>query len=296
MATASAADPPSPIARGMCGNTSMSIVRSSSASSRNSIARMPATPCGCSSTERIRCSTPQRGTSSRTPSVASRITNLDRQRNRRRDRVPTVNHRVFAEQDHFAVGEAAAFTFRHRLPMRDQRADEFLRFPDFDFAGFDQRFDDGVEQRFGHAGGGRDAARVQRHVALLNAVGRERAQRREVLREADGRHDRREFARIRRTEQPMIDAHRRIAFERAADGADLHRHFEFADEVAALVLIPARQRRVAAGARRVRVRRGLDRAPVVAGRERDGVDAVHDAFVVRRGAVRIDASRDRSRG
>ncbi len=37
------------------------------------------------------------------------------------------------------------------------------------------------------------------------------------------------------------------------------------------------------------MRAGLDRAPVVAGGDRDRVDAVHDALVVRRGTVSVDA-------
>ena len=268
MATASAAEPPRPIARGMCGNTSMSIERSSSASSRSSIARMPATPCWCSSTALMRCSTPQRGISNRTPSAASST------------RTSTAS----------GIGAAmacrpyttACSPSRMTLPFAKlrgsepgcglaccvQRAHQFLRLPHLDFAGLDQRFDDAVEQLLRHAGRRCHAARMQRHVTLLDAVGGQRAQRREVLREAHRGHDRREFARVGRAEQAVIDAHGRIRFERSADGADFHRHLDFADQVAAFVLVPARQRRIAAAARRVRVRGGFDRAPVVAGRER----------------------------
>ncbi len=142
MATASAADPPSPIARGMCGNTSMSIVRSSSVSSRNSIARMPATPCWMFFDRAdALLDAPARNQQPHAVRCVEHA-HFDRQRNRRRDRVPPVHHRVLAEQDHFAVREAARFDRAARVVVRVQRADEFLRFPYFDFARFDQRFDD----------------------------------------------------------------------------------------------------------------------------------------------------------
>ena len=145
-----------------------------------------------------------------------------------------------------------------------------------------------VEDLLRRAGRRDDAARVQRHVTLLDAFGRERADRGEVLREADGRHDLRELRGRVDAEQAQIQRHRRIRLDRRTDDADLDRHLDAAAQVAFLVGPPVRQRRVAAAARGIGVRAGLDRAPVVAGRDRDRVDAVHDAFVVRRGAVRID--------
>ncbi|MCY1555031.1 hypothetical protein D9M68_916520 [compost metagenome] len=36
---------------------------------------------------------------------------------------------------------------------------------------------------------------------------------------------------------------------------------------------------------------GFDRAPVVSGGDDDGIYAVHDAFVVRGGAVRVDGGK-----
>src|SRR5581483_7348372 len=51
--------------------------------------------------------------------------------------------------------------------------------------------------------------------------------------------------------------------------------------------------RAARGGERVRAR--LDAAPVVAGGDGDGVDAVHDALVVRRRAVRIELGEARRR-
>ena len=136
-------------------------------------------------------------------------------------------------------------------------------------------------------GGEGDRARVQRHVAALDAVGGERAQGGEVRREADRRRDERELVRGRDAEDLQREPRRRVHAERAAHGAERERHLELADEAVA-VAAPDGERRVAAAARRERVRAGLDGAPVVAGRHHDGVDAVHDALVVRRGAVRIE--------
>ena len=94
--------------------------------------------------------------------------------------------------------------------------------------------------------------------------------------------------------------------QRAADGAERERHLELAFEGAS----PSRE-----APRRERARSGRERAayawaPASTARQSlpvasdDGVDAVHDALVVRRGAVRIelgearrerDAARDRRR-
>ena len=72
-----------------------------------------------------------------------------------------------------------------------------------------------------------------------------------------------------------------------ADDADRHRHFQRADQVALAVFAPGAQRGVAPAARGVGVRPGFDRAPVVAGGDHHRVHAVHDALVVRGGAVGI---------
>ena len=78
-----------------------------------------------------------------------------------------------------------------------------------------------------------------------------------------------------------------VGSERAAHGADLERDADFSDELTGTAHAPARQRPVAAVARCVGVCAGLYRAPVVAGGDRDGIDAVHDALVVCRGSVGI---------
>ncbi len=80
---------------------------------------------------------------------------------------------------------------------------------------------------------------------------------------------------------------RRVDAERPADGAEGHRQLEAALEVVASAA-PDGQGRVAPRAGRERVGACLDGAPVVAGRDHDGVDAVHDALVVRGRAVRIE--------
>src|SRR6185503_4215092 len=113
------------------------------------------------------------------------------ERNGRRDRVPAVHDGVLAEQDDLAVTDAhrsflAALSFRTRyraLALVLHLRDELLRFPHLDDAALDQPLEHLVENFLRRAGGRDDAARVQRHVPLLDAFRRERANRREVLRE-----------------------------------------------------------------------------------------------------------------
>ena len=188
-------------------------------------------------------------------------------------------------------GFFAAFRFRpgrRALPLVLHLGDELLRLPHLDDAALDEPLEHLVEDLLRRAGRRDDAARVQRHVALLDAFGRERADRGEVLREPHGGHDLRELGRGLDAEQAQVQRHGRVRFDRRADDADLDRQLDAAAEIACFVGPPIGQRRVAAAARGVRVRAGFDGAPVVAGRDRDGIDAVHDALVVRRGAIRID--------
>ena len=183
----------------------------------------------------------------------------------------------------FGFGPAAAL-----LPLVLHFGDELLRLPHLDDAALDQPLEHLVEDLFRRARRRDDAARVQRHVALLDAFGRERADRREVLRETHGGHDLPELGRGLDAEQAQIQRHGRVRLDRRTDDAHLDRQLDAAAEIAGLVGPPVRQRRIAAAARRVSVRAGLDGAPVVARRDGDGIDAVHDAFVVRGGAIRID--------
>ncbi|MEZ4367971.1 MAG: hypothetical protein R2939_17070 [Kofleriaceae bacterium] len=78
-------------------------------------------------------------------------------------------------------------------------------------------------------------------------------------------------------EQPRGQPGAGVDVQRAADGADRHRHGELADEVrrgAVVVDVPGRQRAVAAVAGGEGMRPGLDRAPVLAGGDQHRVDAV----------------------
>ena len=127
---------------------------------------------------------------------------------------------------------------------------------------------------------------MQRHVAALDAVGGERAQRGEVGGQARAADDRRQRLGVGDAEQALGEARARVRVQRAADGADRHRHLEAADEVVA-VGAPDRERPVAPVGGGERVRARLDAAPVVAGRDHDRVDAVHDPLVVGGGAVGI---------
>src|SRR5699024_2310746 len=75
------------------------------------------------------------------------------------------------------------------------------------------------------------------------------------------------------------------------DRTHLDRNFQFPDQVTIVVLVPLCQRGVATAAGSVSVRARLDRAPVVAGGQGHGVDAVHDALVVGCCPVGIDAGK-----
>jgi hypothetical protein len=74
---------------------------------------------------------------------------------------------------------------------------------------------------------------------------------------------------------------------RAADDSHRHRHFERADEVSVRVFAPGGERGVLSVFHGVGVRARFNGAPVVAGGNDHRVHAVHDAFVVGGGAVRV---------
>ena len=74
---------------------------------------------------------------------------------------------------------------------------------------------------------------------------------------------------------------------RPADDPDRHGHLERADQIAVRIPAPGGKAGVAPRAGGVRMRAGFDRAPVVAGGDHHRVDAVHDALVVRGGAVGV---------
>src|SRR5207302_3689062 len=111
-------------------------------------------------------------------------------------------------------------------------------------------------------------------------------QRREVLPQADRRHHAGQLARRPYAEQPETEPRPPVQLEVPADGADRERQLRPSDQLVALDL-PAAERSVATGARGMGVRARLEAAPVLAGGERDRVDAVHEALVVGRGAVRV---------
>ena len=171
--------------------------------------------------------------------------------------------------------------------LRDRLRMIALRLPNLDFAAFDQRIHHLIEDRRRRPGGTGDAAGVQGHVILLNAVGGKRPQGGEVLRQTHRRHH---FGKLRgrlHTKNLMVDAHTGVGFERAALGAHLHGDFDLALQIPRLVAAPLGQRGVAALAGGVGVGGGLDGPPVVAGGDGHSIDPVHDALVVGGGSVGV---------
>ena len=130
-----------------------------------------------------------------------------------------VNDRVLAEQDHLAGGMAHDFPGRRLAARREQ----FLGLPLLDLAALDQRRDDVVELLVGHPGRLRDAARMQLHVPGLDAGGRERPERGEILHEPGGSHQPRQLGCRFDPRQAQREADRGIGPCRAAYGADLER-------------------------------------------------------------------------
>ena len=125
-------------------------------------------------------------------------------------------------------------------------------------------------------------------MAALDAVGDQGAESGEVLSQTDRRHHFGEFARRLHLGQTQVHGHRGVGLERAADDADPNGELDLAGQRTVLGLGPSRQRGVVGTARRIGVGPGFHRPPVVAGRESDGVDAVHDALVVGRRSVGVD--------
>ena len=137
---------------------------------------------------------------------------LDGQRDGQSNRRAAVNNRMLTEQYDFAVGGLTLAGFRTYGLAREVLGN-LLSLPDLDFAGFDQAFHHGFEILFRHTRGAGDASRVQVHVVLLDTVGGKRAQGGKVLCKPDGAHDARKLGSIRRSQQPVIDAHARIRLE-----------------------------------------------------------------------------------
>ena len=129
---------------------------------------------------------------------------------------------------------------------------------------------------------------MQSHVATLNAIGRERLVRREVLRIAHSAGQCVEVARVFDAGQPKRQLGNRVESDGTANNAELDRKTHAAQQIAILINTPVRQRAVLAIARRPGVRTGLSRAPIVARCDDDSVNAVHDALVVCRGTVRVE--------
>ncbi len=77
----------------------------------------------------------------------------------------------------------------------------------------------------------------------------------------------------------------------ASDDADCHGHLQCTDQVSLGVAAPGAQGGVATAAGGVGVRPGFDGAPVVARGDDHRVDAVHDAFIMRGGAVRVSGGK-----
>ncbi len=128
---------------------------------------------------------------------------------------------------------------------------------------------------------------MQAHVSTLDAFGRERLERAHVLREADRCHHHAELGRRSHVEDLAHDPNGRVHAGAATDDADRHRELDAAVETPVLAP-PTGERGVAPVTGGEGVRARFDAAPVVARCDRDGVDAVHDALVVSRSAIRID--------
>ena len=134
----------------------------------------------------------------------------------------------------------------------------------------------------------RDIASVQGHVAALNAFGGQGAQCAHVLCQTDGGGDFAQLLRGLHVHDLERQTGQRVRLGRAADQTDGHWQLDRADQCAGVVLFPGGERGVVTVAAGIGVRAGFHRAPVVAGGDDDRIDAVHDALVVRGGAVRID--------
>ena len=74
----------------------------------------------------------------------------------------------------------------------------------------------------------------------------------------------------------------------AANCANGHGKRNLAGQVAVTIHVPFGKSTVTTVTGSVSVRAGLDGAPIVTGCDDDGVDSVHDSFVVCGGAVRVD--------
>ncbi|MBS1270080.1 MAG: hypothetical protein MAG794_01033 [Gammaproteobacteria bacterium] len=117
--------------------------------------------------------------------------------------------------------------------------DYLLCFPDFNLATFYKPFHHGIEDFRDHSCRRCHASRVKGHMPLLDALRRQGPERGEILCQSHRAHDLRQFPRGLGAKQPQIQRHCRIRFEGTAYGADFQRHFQFAHQVAHIVLVPA---------------------------------------------------------
>ncbi len=204
--------------------------------------------------------------------------------------MPVINGRVLSEENDLsgcgAPGGLRAVPGGRRLFLL-QLLDEFVRFPALDVTALHHALHHPVEQLRRRTRAGSNAAGMKAHVAFLYAFRHERPKCRKVLRESDGGHEFGQFGRRLDTRDLQTDQAGWIRFERAADNADSDRQDELSFQVAGGTYAPFRECAIRAIAHRKRVRCGLDRSPVVSGRNRDGIYAVHDALVMRSRTIRI---------
>ena len=123
---------------------------------------------------------------------------------------------------------------------------------------------------------------------VKDAAGNQRSQRREILREPDRTHQLRQFGSRLNAGDAQANSCTRVRQQRAANDAHFQWHCQLALKITGFGHRPARQRAIASVAACKRMRCRFDGAPVIAGRNGDGVHAVHDALVMRGRSVRID--------
>ena len=191
---------------------------------------------------------------------------------------------MLAKQDNLA-GRRSAFAAGNG---GSQIIKNLTRLPLLDFATIDKSVDKRLEQLVRRTRRRGNTARVEFHVAGLNPARYQSAQSGKVLCKPDCDHELGQFMRALRANQCQTEFGRRVVTERAADRANLERQREFADERTVAADVPSRQRSVATvrGCECMCAR--LKRTPIVTGRNGKRINAIHDALVVCRCAVRVD--------
>ena len=132
---------------------------------------------------------------------------------------------------------------------------------------------------------------MQTHMSFLDAFRHQRFDGGEILRQSDRCDDGLQFGCRTVAENFFRHFRGRVEVDGSAHSSDRQRQRQTSEQISVFRFFPGCQRTILSAARGIGMRSRRNGAPVVSGCQHDGVDAVHDAFVIGDGAIRIDVGK-----